>query len=252
MRRLPQTVQLFIQHQTSLPVAELCNDEPEEQHSAYGSCWYRAVGGMLLSGPVSPKLDDYPNRTDINRICKEANFNQFLFERIAKLPVAAAVTKAERRGQYAEGPNHAPFWAHDAERLPEITRQAVLRFVQEHTGYQPWRPTTVHASHLIEFLTVFFACCQGLAFREDQVGQVWHAFATLPAEDLLRVANGLGLKLAAHQCGGWSHWLDAKGQQALLSALYAAEWASYDERGKTGWVYPSWAACSASAGAVPW
>ena len=60
----------------------------KEQRSPYGSYWYRAVACILLSGRVQAKHDGAPNMTDVNRVGKEANFNQYLTERVGKFLVA--------------------------------------------------------------------------------------------------------------------------------------------------------------------
>jgi hypothetical protein len=177
--------------------------------------------------------------TDVNRIGKEANFNQYLTERVGKFLVAMGTVQRDRHGKYEVGPNLAAFWDHDVERLPTITRQAVLHIVQRHTGYQPWRPTTIHHAHLIEFLVLFFACLRGRALVESRVGQVFHDFGQLPKEDLIRAARKLGLKEGDVDSYFWKYWLDDKGQRALVDALCEAEWAYYAEREKVGWIFAS-------------
>ncbi len=177
--------------------------------------------------------------TDVNRLGKEANFNQHLTERVGKFLVAMGAVRRDRQGRYEAGPNLAPFWDHDVERLPTITRQAVLHIVQRHTGYQPWRPTTIHHAHLIEFLVLFFACFRGRALVESRVGQVLHDFGQLPKDDLIRAAQGVGLKESDVVSYGWKYWLDDKGQRALVAALYEAEWAYYADREGVGWFFAS-------------
>lgn len=236
---LPETIRDFVAQQATRPAADLWKGEPKENRSPYGSCWYRAVACMLLSGRVRAKLDGAPNMTDANRLCKEANFNQHRFERVAKLLVALGAVQAKDQGPYQEGPNLSAFWSHDAGRLRTITHQAVLQIVQQHTGIQPYRPTTVHHAQLIEFLVLFFGCFRGKAVVESRVGQVFHDFGQLPKDDLVRTARGLGLKSGDVNPHGWKYWLDAKGREALVAALYRAEWAYYAERDQTGWFYAS-------------
>jgi hypothetical protein len=239
MSQLPRTIQDFIEQQTTVLVANFFPDDPEEELSPYARYWYRAIACMLLSGRVAPKADGYPNRTDVNRLCKEANFNQYWFERIGKFLISAAVLQHSRQDRYQKGPNFATFWRPNVEALAPITREAVLKLVREHTGRQVWHPTTVEHSHLIEFLILFFGCFKERALREDQVGRAFHDFCTLPEQDLVQAAKGFRLKTDAVQPADWKHWLDAKGQSALVSALYTAEWAYYTEQGKIGWFMPS-------------
>jgi hypothetical protein len=239
MKRLPAAVEQFVKAQQTIAIPELWEANAESAASPYGSHWYRAVAAMLRSGRVAAKDSGFPNRTDINRICKEANFNQHHFERIAKLLVAAKVVQADRRHRYVEGANHDAFWKHRCKELTEIMRATVLQLIQDDTGYRVWRPTmAIHAS-LIEFLSLFFTSFCGRAIREDQVGNVMHDFCQLPESDLRNVAAGAGLKKNDVSQYNWEHWLDENGQRNLLSALYTAEWAYYDERQKVGWVFPS-------------
>lgn len=238
-KRVPESLRRFVERQTTVPVADLWKGDPQEQRSPYGSYWYRAVACMLLSGRVRPRADGDPNLTDANRVGKEANFNQHLIGRVGKLLVAMGAIRGDRRGGYEAGPDLPAFWDHDVGRLPTITRQAVLHLVQRHTGYQPWRPTTIHNAHLIEFLTLFFACFEGRALVESRVGPVFQDFSQLPKDDLIRTARELGLKEDDVASYGWKHWLDDKGQKALIAALYEAEWVYYAEHEETGWFMAS-------------
>ena len=146
---------------------------------------------------------------------------------------------ADRQGHYGEGVNHDSFWKHRRNNLIEITRAAVLHLVQENTGFLAWRPTVAIHSELIEFLKLFFTSFAGKALREDQIGRVMFDFCQLPEPDLQRLATIAGLKKNEVSRYHWKHWLDEKGQKDLLSALYTAEWAYYDEQQKTGWIMPS-------------
>jgi hypothetical protein len=236
-KRVPESLRRFVERQTTVPVTDVWKSDPKEQRSPYGSYWYRAVACMLLSGRVQPKADGAPNMTDVNRLGKEANFNQYLIERVGQFLVAMGVIRGDRRGKYEAGSNLAAFWDHDVERLRTITRQAVLCLVRHQTGSPSWRPEAVEDSYLIEFLSLFFASFRGLALVESQVGQVFHDFSLLPADDLIQAAQGLGLVTDAVDVAGWRQWLDAKGQKALVAALYTTEWAYYSEHEETGWYF---------------
>lgn len=239
MKRLPAAVEEFVKAQQTIAITELWGASAESATSPYGSHWYRAVAAMLRSGRVAANDSGFPNRTDINRICKEANFNQHIFERVAKLLLAAKVVQPDRARQYVEGVNHGAFWKHRRKGLTEIMRAAVLEMIQDNTGYRVWRPNmAIHAS-LIEFLILFFTSFSGRAIREDQFGGAMLKFCQLPESALKNLAAGAGLKKDDVSLYHWEHWLDKKGQHALLSALYTAEWAYYGEQQKVGWVVPS-------------
>lgn len=237
--RLPESLRRFVEQQTTLPVTDLWKGDPKERRSPYGSPWYRAVACILLSGRVQAKGDCDPNMTDVNRVGKEANFDPYFIEWVGRFLVAVGAVTVGRHGKYEAGPNLAAFWDHDVERLRAITQQAVLHIVQRHTGYQPWRPTTIHHAHLIEFLVLFFTCFRGRALVESRVGQVFHDFGQLPKDDLIRTAQKLGLEKDDVDSYGWKYWLDDKGQRALIAALGTAEWAYRAEHEKTGWYYAS-------------
>jgi len=58
--------------------------------------WRRAVAAMLLSGRIAAKDDRFPNMTDVNRICKEANCDQYLFEATSRFLVAAKIIRPQQ------------------------------------------------------------------------------------------------------------------------------------------------------------
>ena len=66
-----------------------------------------------------------------------------------------------------------------------------------------------------------------------------HDFTRLPQDDLVRAARGLGLEVDSVDVAGWQLKLDARGQKALVAALYTAEWAYYAEHETTGWWFAS-------------
>ena len=219
--------------------ADLWDGDHKEQRSPYGNCWHRAVACILLSGRVQAKHDGTPNMTDVNRVGKEANFNQYLIERVGKFLVASDVIRFDRQGRYEAGPNLAAFWDHDAARLPAITQQAVTRLVEHQTGYPFWHPKAPEDWGLIELLSLFFTCFHGLALVESKVGQVLHDFTRLPQDDLVRAARGLRLEVDSVDVAGWQLKLDARGQKALVAALYTSEWAYFAKHEQTGWWFAS-------------
>ena len=101
--RLSESLRQFVERQTTMPVADLWEGDPKEQRSPYGTYWYRAVACILLSGRVHAKYDGDPNMTDVNRVGKEANFNQYLTERIGKFLVAMGVIKVRSPGPVRGG-----------------------------------------------------------------------------------------------------------------------------------------------------
>ena len=177
--------------------------------------------------------------TEVNRVGKEANFNPYLTQQIGKFLVATGVVGFDRQGRYEAGPSLAAFWDHDGSHLPTITRQAVLRLVRYQTGIPFWHPRDDDDSHLIEFLSLFFACFRELALVESEVGQVFHDFSLLPQDDLIHAARGLGLALDDVDVAGWERRLDARGQKALVATIYTAEWAYYTKHKKTDWWFAS-------------
>src|SRR5262249_29822923 len=95
---LPASIRRFIAAQETCPVSEVSKVRKSTIHSPFSSYWYRAIACMMLSGRVQPRRyqDGSPNMTDVNRIGKEANFNQYLFDRVA-LTLATADIVVEGR-----------------------------------------------------------------------------------------------------------------------------------------------------------
>ena len=112
--RLPEPLRRFVERQTIMPVADLWDGDRTDRHSPYGSYWYRAVACILLSGRVHVKNDGAPNMTDVNRIGKEANFNQHLTERVGKFLVAMGAVRRDLKGDPC---------AFDTSDLPAFSKQ---------------------------------------------------------------------------------------------------------------------------------
>ena len=237
--RLPESLGRFVGRQSTRAVADVWDGDPNEHRSPYGSYWYRAVACLLLSGRVQARQDSTPNMTDVNRIGKEANFNQYLTERVGTFLVAADVLRFDRQNRYEAGPNLAVFWGHDDAKLPAIARQAVARLFGHRAGHPFWDTKAPEDWGLMELLSLFFTCFHGRALVESEAGQALHDFTRLPQDDLVRAARGLGLEVDSVYVAGWQLKLDARGRKALVAALYTAEWAYYAEHEKTGWWFPS-------------
>ncbi len=117
--RLPAAIQEFVEGPKTTPVADIVKVNKKEVRSPYGTYYYRAIACMMLSGRVHPRYELGPNMTDVERIGKEANFNPYLFEPVAKFLAIANVIASTLDDRYEEGPNIDTFWKHDADRLPK-------------------------------------------------------------------------------------------------------------------------------------
>lgn len=236
---IPASLQQFVDRQRTRPVTDLWDGDRKSHPSPHSSYWYRAVACILLSGRVQAKQDGLPNMTDVNRVGKEANFNQYLIERVGTCLVAADVIRFDFGGRYEAGPNLDAFWDHDAERLPAIMRRAVVRLIGHLTDHPFGRPSPPDDESPLALLALFFSAFQGRAPVESQVGQILHDFIRLPQDDLIRGAERLGLAVDGDDVTGWQRKLDARGQQALVDALAISEWVYYTERDATHWWFPS-------------
>jgi hypothetical protein len=189
---LPMSLQHFVHQQATLPSERLV-DSAETRQYPYGTYWWRAIAGILLAGRVKPKHDRSPNMTDVNRLCKEANFNQYLFERVAKFLVNAQIIDVSQdRRAYVPGEYTEAFWQRDIPTLQHVSRRAFLAFVQQLTGYQAWRPTIAVQSNLDMLVTLFAAAVAGLALPVERMGPIVLAFSQLPEADMRQALEQLG------------------------------------------------------------
>ncbi|MGD9856973.1 MAG: hypothetical protein AB7U20_18645 [Planctomycetaceae bacterium] len=235
--KLPASIAAFVEAERTVAV-ERITDGVAARAVPYGHFWQRAIAAMLLSGRVKPRQDGSPNLTDVNRICKEANFNQRLFERFSGFLVHAQIVESARNGNYQSGPHAAAFWDRDLDGLRKASRGAFLRFVGRFTGYQIWRPTTCTSSQLDAFFGAFAQAFEGRAVREDRLAGLLVEFAGLPARDLWRLAKRVASEISEHECH-WVPWLDKTVQQAFLSATYWCDWAYGATYRKQDWIYVS-------------
>jgi hypothetical protein len=239
-KQLRESFQAFVEQQPSRTVDKLWEYEPPEERSPYGTYWYRAIACMLLSGRVKAKMKGDPNMTDVNRVGKEANFNQYLFERVTKVLVAGQVIQLDRLDRwYEKGPNFGSFWQHDLDGLTKASRRAFLYRVGDRTGAYAWRADPIHDSRLIEFLILFFSCFKGRAIEESRIGQVFYEFTGLPRDHLIEKGRGLGLKPTDIDPHRWKQWLDAEGRSAVVGTLYDLDWVYCIEEKKTRWLFAS-------------
>src|SRR5262249_35240049 len=111
--QLPPSIRRFIDEQDTHPVSALSKVPPSPVRSPFSGYCYRAIACVMLSGRVRPKSyqEGPPNMMDVNRIGKEADFNQYLFQRCAvTLATLEIVVEDPYRGIYQEGPNIETFW----------------------------------------------------------------------------------------------------------------------------------------------
>ena len=207
--------------------------------SSYGTYYYRAIAGMMLwLGPAEAahrRLAQHDRREPDRQ---GGQFQSVPLRAPARfLACANVVPDRSRDDRYHEGPNLDAFWKHDEKKLPEIARDAVLKYIDKHAGYLPKRATPLVRAHLIEFLTLFFACFGGRAVQESKLAEVLRGFSRLPREDLVTVAKELGINAAAVDPDSWSYWLDLKDGAVLIEALSTAEWLNGEEKNKTFWVF---------------
>jgi hypothetical protein len=225
----------FVERQTTLPLANLFEDNDAPVYP-YGEYWRRAVAAMLLSGRIAAKGDGFPNKTDVNRICKEANFDQYVFEATGRFLVTAKIVRPHVQGSRYEPAKYSDaFWNHQLQPLQEIARQAFLEMVQQFTPFRVWRPTFAINSKLDDLVALFAAAFVDMAIPNDQVGNVFLEFSKLPPQDFIDLGKQLGLETHERDARGWACWLDRPGQQGLLSALYVSSWAELVEHQKQCW-----------------
>ena len=225
----------FVERQTTLPLANLFEDNDAPVYP-YGEYWRRAVAAMLLSGRIAARFDGFPNKTDVNRICKEANFDQYLFEATGRFLVTAKIVRPHVQGSRYEPAKYSDaFWKHQLQPLQETARQAFLELVQQFTPFRVWRPTFAINSKLDDLVALLSAAFVDLAIPNDQVGNVFLEFGKLPPQDFIDLGKQLGLETHENDARGWAGWLDRPGQQGLLSALYVSSWAELVQHRKQCW-----------------
>ncbi|WP_133112059.1 hypothetical protein [Candidatus Scalindua japonica] len=222
----------FIAQQKTIPAPE------EENRFPYSEYWIKAVLYILLSGRVKARTDGCPNRTDVDRICRQANFNTYLFEDVARLLINSKVVITKDKSgakRYQEGECFNAFTTCNIKKIRVAAKDALLDFVQEYTGHLIYRPTFAMSSRLVEFLMLFFECFKGKAILEEDIGKAFLEFSKLPKRTLLPVKKKLDIK--DQPLDSWKSWLDEKGQQALLSALYITRWACVTEEKGKDWIF---------------
>jgi hypothetical protein len=165
---LPGSIRDFVERQATLPLENLLEDT-DTLFYPYCEYWLRAVAAMLLSGRIAAKDDGFSNMTDVNRICKQANFDQYLFAATGKFLVMAKIIRpGERSSRYEPAKFGDAFWNHQLQPLQETTRQAFLELVQHFTPFRVWRPTLAVSSMLDVLVALFATAFADLAIPRDQ------------------------------------------------------------------------------------
>ena len=239
MATVPPCVQSFVERQRTIPIETLFKDSRVPTYP-YAEYWRRAVAAMLLSGRVAAKDDGLPNMTDVNRICKEANFSQYWFEPAARFLISAKIIQRDwRSSRYEVGSSSDAFWNHRLEPLQEAARSAFLELLQRTTPSRERRPTPSVRSKLDGIVALFAAAFPGSALPKDLAGDVFLEFSKLPSWDLSVFGKQIGLRISQWDVDEWKKWLDQPGQQALLSALFVTGWAYVIDYRKEQWLYLS-------------
>ena len=184
-----------------------------------------AVAALLLGGRVRATFSGKPNLVDVDRVCKEGNFNVRAFTIYSELLLG--LQSLEVRGErYQLGPAAARFFAGALPDLRTLTRTHVGTLVDELTPRRSARPTQAYVARLDVFLRLVCGALTGLGVRSDQFGAALQAFAQLPAGDLLALAHQHGeTELRVQHVHRWSQvWLDSVGSDALIGACNVLRW----------------------------
>ena len=125
MKKLPASIQTFFEGLETKPVSSATQEKTVPKELSYRLYYWKAVAGMLLSGRVKATNGKSPNKTDVERICKEANFNQYLLGTIADFLIAAeAIVPQEIHGRdYIVGPHFDSFFGGDIKKTRLVAGQ---------------------------------------------------------------------------------------------------------------------------------
>jgi hypothetical protein len=232
---VPHFIQSFVEQQKTVPIDTLSKNSSSPLFP-YSEYWRRAVAAMLLSCRIASKYNDFPNMTDVNRICKEANFSPYWFEPAARFLISAKIIRQDwRSSRYEAGEASDAFWNHRIEPLQAAARSAFLDLIQRYPPSSERRPNPSIRSGLDDCVALFAAAFAGLALPEDRAGDVFLKFSQLPSCDLSAFGKQIGMDIPQLVVDGWKKWIEQLGQQALLYALYAAGWAYVIEHRKEYW-----------------
>jgi len=84
--KLPESILKFVKQQKTILML------PADKTYPYSDYVWKAAACILLSGKIKPKSGDgLPNLIDTNRVCKEANFDQYYLLSMASFLLASEV-----------------------------------------------------------------------------------------------------------------------------------------------------------------
>src|SRR5438128_8446718 len=148
-RKMPNSIRQWVANQATIA---LPSDEAVFPYSEY---WWKAVACILLSGRVQPKWNKgLPNRTELNRICKEANFSQGYFQNVAEFLIAGQVLD-HSSDEYQRGKRFEDFCSRDLIRVRAVAMHGLLGLISRFTPFHTWRPSAIfHGAEC--FLRSFF------------------------------------------------------------------------------------------------
>lgn len=227
---LPDSIRQFVEDHVTMVLP------PEDPVFPYSEYWWKAVVCLLLSGRVrSTGKRGLPNLTDVNRVCKEGNYNQHYFQSFAEFLIAADVVAATPDGRYEGGKRFQDFLSRNLPRIKAVARDGLITLIGRLTPAQIWRPT-LFFDEAVPFLRSFFAAFAGKSLRADAIGQAFCNFSLLPEKDQMAFAQEVGIGDDSFDFN-WQPWLDAAGQEALVGALYTCDWAFRVPQDGHDWFY---------------
>ncbi len=207
-----------------------------EPRFPYGEYHWRVSACILLSGMVRPKSrDGFPNMTDVNRVCKEANFNQYLLEWVGKALVTCRIIGTDWScfDRYKRAANFDAFWELDLDQLRTASVTGFLEFFDSQRGHHKNPHEELGESDLTQLLTLFFAQFPDQAVDSHTFGRALLKFSELPSSALCWLARKLGIDERVIHDNRWPEWLDKRGREAAAAAAFSIGWANTsDEEGR--------------------
>ncbi|HEY2249652.1 MAG TPA: hypothetical protein VGH74_01280 [Planctomycetaceae bacterium] len=234
---IPKSIKDFVEQQKTIPLKELDDVEAGPQSVPYTEYWRRAVAAMLLSGRVRPNQNRSTNKTDITRICKEANFNQCLFESTAEFLVRAGIVGLGGFGdKFRTGDFWDAFWNRNLAGLRTASQNAFMRYMTQFSATQPKHSGAMTMDRPCDFLSLLIRALDGLALHWPQRDEVLVEFSKLPAPDLIALGREHGMKLSEFDVGRWKCWFETRGTEAFVHAFSSCEWYYVDDSEKPKWL----------------
>ena len=211
---LPDSIRQFVKEQVTI---EIPPDDPVFPYSEY---WWKAVVFMLLSGRIKSTYNrNLPNLTDVNRVCKEGNFNLYYFRIHAEFLIASEVLNATSDDRYVPGKRFEDFLSRNLTRIKEVAHHGLVSAIGGIISSQSSRPKLVVYDGAVTFLQRFFMALDGKSLRAERIGQAFRDFSMLPENESARV------------------WLDATAEKALIDAIFICGWAYQVKKKGEEWFY---------------